>query len=96
MAGVAGAWTEWGWDRDDGGRGSLLISSSQCMGAGRVNAAVEKSSQRWGEMEWAGPGLEANRARAEKMMARVETLRGGMNSFMTAEEIDAAIEEGRP
>ena len=38
---------------------------------------------------------ERNKARAEAMIAKVNQLRGGMKRFMTAEEIDAAIEEGR-
>ena len=38
---------------------------------------------------------ERKRRRAEQMIAMVDEMRKGMTRFMTAEEIDAAIEEGR-
>lgn len=38
---------------------------------------------------------ERKKARAQALIAKANELRKGMKRFMTAEEIDAAIEEGR-
>lgn len=38
---------------------------------------------------------ESNEERAKRLIAKVNELRSGMTHFLTAEEIDVAIEEGR-
>ena len=38
---------------------------------------------------------DAARKRMQRTMAAIEEIRAGMTTFMSAEEIDAAIEEGR-